>query len=48
LHQIAELVERVGLEKLAEAIVNSLEPNALERLADALNKRAERTDAKWV
>ena len=48
LHQIAKLVERVGLENLVEAIADSLEPDALERLADALNKRAERTDPKWV
>ena len=42
LHQIAELVERGGLENLAEAIADSLEPDVLQRLADALNKRAER------
>jgi hypothetical protein len=44
LHQIAELVERGGLENLAEAIADSLDPDALQRLADALNKRAERID----
>ncbi len=39
LRQIATLIERDGVEPLTEALADSLEPNALERLADALNQR---------
>ncbi len=39
LHQIAELVERDGLETLAEVLVDSLEPDSLERLANAISPR---------
>lgn len=40
LHQIAELVERDRLETLAEVLMDSLELDAIERLADAIIRRA--------
>ncbi len=39
LHQISKLVEHGRLETLAEVLADSLEPDALERLADALSRR---------
>ena len=39
LHQIAELIERDGLETLAEVLVDSLEPDSLEWLANAISRR---------
>lgn len=39
LHQIAKLVERDRLDALAAVLVDSLEPDAFERLADAISRR---------
>ena len=39
LHQISKLVEHGRLETLAEVLVDSLEPDSLERLANAISRR---------
>jgi len=44
LHQISESIKRDELEKVVEAIENSLETVAFGMLADALSQRAVRVN----